>query len=160
MPRSKFEDAVRSILEKDSRYDRDAYFFLRDSLNETVKRIRPDELPEHRHVTGRELLDGLRDYALDELGCMALPVLEFWGVQSGRDVGCMVYNLIGEQAFRRSEDDDPSDFEGWHSFVEIFQEPFRPTRPVLALGSDRTIEVDPSLQPPNRGNKPATTSET
>ena len=156
MRRVKFDEAVVNILNTDSRYQSDAYFFLRDALDHTVKSLRADELIEHRHVTGLELLDGMREYALKELGSMALPVFESWGVRSGRDVGEMVYNLIQVEAFGKSEDDDPTDFEGWISFEEAFRKPFRPTRPVLVPSMENTH--DP-LDPPGRGNKPATTSE-
>lgn len=156
MHKVKFDEAVATICKADKRYKPDAYFFLRDTLDYTVKELRADELIEHRHVTGRELLNGLRDYAINELGIMAYPVLESWGVTCGRDIGEMVYNLIQVEAFGKSDDDHPTDFEGWMSFDEAFRNPYRPTRPVLVPSLE--IADDP-VEPLTRGNKPATTSE-
>lgn len=148
----KFEDAVSAIVETDQTYQKDAYFFLRDSLDYTVKYQRNGELEEHSHVSGLELLDGMREYALKEFGPMSLAILESWGIKSSRDVGALVYNLIEAEAFGRSDDDDQSDFDRWFSFEEAFQQPFRPKRPVLA-GQQQHEDSD-DAEAPGRGNKP------
>ena len=155
MRKNQFEDAVVAIQQKDPRFKPDAYFFLRDSLEHTVKTMRKDELIEHSHVTGRELLDGMKEFAIEEFGSMSLPVLESWGIHSGRDVGAMVYNLIKEEAFGKSEEDHPNDFEGWLEFDAAFVEPYRPTRQVLARPGK---SVGP-VHPPSRDTEPATSSE-
>ncbi len=153
MPRLRFEEAVKAIRERDRRYESDAYFFLRESLKQAISDLRKDEPPEHQHVTGPELLEGLREHALDKFGSMALPVLEAWGIRSSRDVGTMVYQLIHEGAFGRSSEDHPSDFDDWLSFEEAFQQPYRPTRAVL---SAKPAASPAALDPPHRGTKPAT----
>ncbi len=155
MRKVKFDVAISTILKNDTRFKSDAYYFLREALEKTVKDLRPGELVEHSHISARELLTGFKEYALNQLGPMALPILESWGVNSGRDVGQMVYNLIQVEAFGKSEDDDPRDFEGWMSFADAFQGPYRPTGPVLATPTERVT----TLEQPYRGNKPATTSE-
>lgn len=132
MSKAKFEAAVDEIIKLHPKYKRDAYFFLRDSLDHTVQTQRSDELVEHRHVTGPEFLDGLRDYSLKEFGPMSLSVLETWGITSGYDVGQMVYYLIEQNVFGRSEEDHPQDFNNWIDFETAFQEPYRPKGQVLA----------------------------
>lgn len=132
MSKAKFDAAVENIIKRDSSYKRDAYLFLRESLEYTVNTTREDELVEHRHVSGPELLDGLRDYTMKEFGSMSLAVLETWGINNGADVGKIVYNLIEEGVFGRSENDHPMDFEDWADFETAFQEPYRPNRRVLA----------------------------
>ena len=159
MRKVSFEEAVGAVHKRDKRFKPDAYHFLRETLEYTVKTMRKDELVEHRHVSGRELLDGLHEYALKEFGSMALTVLESWGVRSGEDVGAMVYNLIQEDAFHNSEEDHPADFEGWISFDKAFLEPFRPKRSVLAGQEDSPGAEDPSPPCSVEDAEPATSSE-
>ena len=162
MRKVRFEEAVKNIQKRDPRFKADSYQFLRETLDFTVKNLREDEPFEHRHVSGPELLKGLRDYSLEKFGPMALPVLESWGIHNSKDIGDMVYNLIREGAFGKSEDDEPGDFENWMSFEEAFQNPFRPSRNVLSenrVDGDGDGDSRDHLDPPQRGTKPATPRE-
>lgn len=132
MPRKSFNEAIDRIVESHPQYKRDAYFFVRDSLDFTLAKLRSNELIEHQHVTGPEFLQGFRDYSIEQLGSMSLAVLESWGINSSSDIGKMVYLLIEAGVLGRSEDDHPNDFDNWINFEEAFQAPFRPNRPVLA----------------------------
>ena len=96
-----FREIVQLIVKDDKRYDRDAYFFLRDGLDFTVSRIRkanPEAPP--RHVSGRELCEGLRDYALDRYGPMTQDLLREWGLRETLDFGNLVFHLIDYQIGR------------------------------------------------------------
>lgn len=121
-----FDDAVKTICERDKRIDRDAYYFLREALEATVSKLRNDETPEHQHVNGPELLDGLRDYALAQYGPLTATVLERWGLRATGDIGRMVFQLIEIGAFGQSDEDEPEDFVDHYDFDEAFREPFRP----------------------------------
>lgn len=121
-----FEEAVAEIRRRDSRYDRDAYAFLKDALDYSVTAKREREGGEYPHVSGRELLFGIRDLALDQFGPMAATVLEIWGVTCSEDIGEMVFQLIEIGAFGKSEDDSLEDFGEVFSFEEAFRDPFRP----------------------------------
>lgn len=121
-----FEEAVVRIRREGGRYDSDAYIFLRDALDQSV-RVKQEKMgEEYPHVAGRELLLAFRDLALDEFGPMAETVLEVWGLTCSEDVGEMVFQLIGMGAFGQSDDDSRDDFKGVFSFDEAFREPFRP----------------------------------
>ena len=153
MQKVPFPEAVRAIRKNDSRFDADAYVFLRDALDYTVKKLRGEESEEHRHVCGPELLHGLREFALEEFGPLAATVLENWGITRCEDVGDMVFQLIEVGAFGRSDEDDPADFAGVFDFDDAFRAPFRPRRsPALS----RT--EDPESGPPARGIKPEASS--
>ena len=81
MQAASFEEAIEQIAARDRRYHREAYFFLREALDHTQKMI--GKLPkknEVRHVSGQELLNGIREYALQQFGPMTLSVFEEWGV--------------------------------------------------------------------------------
>lgn len=123
-----FDDAVRTICERDGRIDRDAYYFLREALEDTVAKVRADETPEHQHVNGQELMAGFREFALEKFGPMAATVLETWGIGETDDVGRMVFELIEEGAFGRSEEDRVEDFSAVYDFDEAFRAPFRPKK--------------------------------
>ncbi|MEM9017155.1 MAG: Minf_1886 family protein, partial [Verrucomicrobiota bacterium] len=131
MERPNFDEAVKTIVGEGSPYHADAYHFLREALEETVTRLREDELIEHRHVSGPELLEGVVEHARKEFGSMAKSVLETWKIEAGEDIGRMVFQLIEVGAFGRSEEDSPADFTGVVDLQEELLKPYRPTREVI-----------------------------
>ena len=107
-----FRKSVEKILEKDSRYHPDAYPFLSEALSYTVKKLSRQAAPNGtRHVSGQELTAGFMDYAVAQYGFLAPDVLEDWNVRRGRDVGNMVYNMIGAGLLSAGPGDQLSDFE-------------------------------------------------
>lgn len=153
MQKVPFEEAVRAIRKKDGRFDADAYSFLRDALDYTVRKLRDDESEEHRHVSGPELLHGLREYTLKEFGPLSATVLENWGVSRCEDVGDMVFQLIEVGAFGKSDEDHPQDFSGVFDFDDAFREPFRP-RALVNVPAPRPAGADADASAPVRGLKP------
>ena len=121
-----FAQAVTQICKQDPRFDPDAYHFLRDALDHTVKAVVEKE-KQPRHVNGAELMYGFRDYALGEFGPMTKPLLKEWGITKTRDVGEMVFNLIEVKVFTREDGDSPSDFDRIYTFKEAFEAPYLPT---------------------------------
>ncbi|HEY1765364.1 MAG TPA: Minf_1886 family protein, partial [Opitutaceae bacterium] len=81
-----------------------------------------------RHVSGSELLDGLRVYALEQYGPLTKTVLNAWGVNKCLDFGDIVFNLIEYNAFSKTDDDRREDFADLYDFDEVFVKPFLPTR--------------------------------
>ncbi len=124
-----FAEALDSIVRSDPRYQRDAYVFLRDALDFTTKQQKKSKGTSIRHVTGPELLEGLRQYALREFGPMVITVFDSWGIHSCEDVGNMVFNLIGAGIFGKTEEDSVEDFRNVYDFQEAFVTPFSPEKP-------------------------------
>ena len=54
----------------------------------------PGKLQPERHLTGQELCEAIRQYAVEEFGYLAKSVLNSWGVYKTRDFGNIVFNLI------------------------------------------------------------------
>ena len=79
-----------------------------------------------RHVSGPELLEGLRGYALEQYGPLAKTVLNAWGVTRCRNFGDIVFNLIEYNVFSKTENDRPEDFSDIFEFDEAFVKPFKP----------------------------------
>src|SRR5258708_1467283 len=96
MQKPDFAEAVDLVSKQDPRYNREAYFFLRDALTHTVKQggRKARETQPDKHVSGQQLLDGIRQYALKQFGPMVVTVFEYWGIRNCSDFGEMVYNLI------------------------------------------------------------------
>ena len=124
-----FADALDSVVANDPRYQRDGYIFLRDALDFTTKQQKKIKGVTVRHVSGPELLDGVRRYALKEFGPMVTTVLDSWGIRSCEDIGNMVFNLIGAGVFGKTEEDSIEDFKNVYDFEEAFVKPFVPAKP-------------------------------
>jgi uncharacterized repeat protein (TIGR04138 family) len=121
-----FEKAVDQARAKDSRYAGEAYAFLREALDHTRKLVAKDGRGRRRHVSGQELLGGIREFALEQFGPMAITVLNEWGVQTGADFGEIVFNLIDAGWLAKTKEDSKADFEGGYGFDEAFRQPFLP----------------------------------
>jgi uncharacterized repeat protein (TIGR04138 family) len=126
-----FAEALNSIVASDPRYHRDAYVFLRDALDFTTKQQKKIKGATVRHVSGPELLEGVRQYALKEFGPMVMTVFDNWGVHSCEDIGNMVFNLIGAGIFGKTEEDSIEDFKNVYDFEEAFIKPFAPARSAI-----------------------------
>ena len=127
-----FAEALDAVVDTDARYHRDGYIFLRDALDFTTKQQKKVKGVSVRHVTGPELLDGVRQYALKEFGPMVMTVFDSWGIDSCEDVGHMVFNLIGAGIFGKTEQDSIEDFKNVYDFEEAFVRPFAPAKPESA----------------------------
>ncbi|PTY06560.1 hypothetical protein DB347_10975 [Opitutaceae bacterium EW11] len=125
-----FNEVVELICKEDPRFDRKAYTFVRQGLDYTVKELKKKETKGHRsqHVSGAELLDGLRTYALDQYGPLAKTVLNSWGLKRCGDFGEIVFNLIEYNVFSKTESDRREDFVELYSFDDAFVKPFLPAR--------------------------------
>jgi uncharacterized repeat protein (TIGR04138 family) len=118
----KIEDVVR----RDPRYAYEAYEFLFEALQHTQQmlgRVPPAHAApeEDYHVTGPELLDGIRDLALREFGLMARTVFHMWGVNTTADFGELVFNLIGAGLMSKTSEDDRLDFHDVYDLDEVLK---------------------------------------
>lgn len=125
MQTSSLEDVLDQILEKDKRYHKEAYLFLREALEHTQKTI-GRKRKEIRHITGQELLEGIREFALEAFGPMSLDVLADWGLHSCEDFGQMVFLMVDHNLLRKTEQDSIEDFKNGYDFEEAFRKPFLP----------------------------------
>ena len=117
---------IKEIHASDPRYGKGAYYFIREALDHTLKKLKKDQSKNKGHVSGTQLLDGIRDYALDRFGPMTLTLMEHWNIQKCRDFGDIVFNLVDFGILGRTENDSLEDFEGGYSFEEAFEIPFQP----------------------------------
>ena len=121
-----FAEALEIIIAEDPRYDNEAYIFLRDALDFTIKQLKKSKEDVSRHVTPPQLLDGVRQFAIKEFGPMVPTVFLYWGIKNCGDIGEMVFNLIRIGIFGKTETDTIEQFQNHYNFEEAFVLPFRP----------------------------------
>ena len=138
MPKRDFAEVIQEICDADDRYSNECYTFVREGLDHTLKYLKRSGVGPKSHVTGSELLDGLREYALMEFGPMTKSVLNEWGIKKCEDFGEVVFNLVKHGVLGKTDTDSLDDFKGGFSFHEAFVKPFRP------IGSPAPAEVAPT----------------
>ncbi|HEY0455244.1 MAG TPA: Minf_1886 family protein [Verrucomicrobiae bacterium] len=121
-----FDEVLDALVARDKRYKREAYLFLREALDFTQKMMAKGPKEEMHHVTGQELLAGIRAFGLQQYGPMTLTVLGDWGVHACEDFGEIVFNMVECSLLAKTEKDTRADFKGAYTFNEAFQEPFLP----------------------------------
>jgi len=127
MNKKDFSEVVELILRDDSRFDKGAYFFVRKALDHTLQ-----ELREHtrgratNHVSGQELLGGIRDFALEQYGPMTITLFDRWGLSKCSDFGDIVFSLVEQGVFGKTDADCREDFADAYDFREAFADPFEP----------------------------------
>jgi uncharacterized repeat protein (TIGR04138 family) len=118
------------------RYHADAYRFVFESLQYTQEklqkpggRVRDSESDagedEEAHITGQELLHGIRELALKRFGLLASTVFRTWGVQSTSDFGRIVFELVDRGEMRKTERDSLDDFIGVFDFEDALDREYR-----------------------------------
>jgi uncharacterized repeat protein (TIGR04138 family) len=137
------------LLEQDHRYKLDAYLFVLESLafgqenlgmgaeppaeelestsaqpadagSRSRGRGRPRRRQVERHVSGQELCEAARQYALQQYGFMAPTVLGSWGVRGTSDFGEIVFSMIEIGQMRKTRRDKRADFNDVYGFSDAF----------------------------------------
>lgn len=115
-----FAFKISKIIEKDSRYDAEAYGFIMATLHYTLSKLK-----ERRHISGRDLLEGIREYSLRQYGPMTRTVLEHWGIKDTADFGEIVFNLVEIGLMKKRPEDTKEEFKGVYDFESTFDRPYR-----------------------------------
>ena len=129
---------IAKLLKEDRRYKLDAYVFVFEALNfahqslgmgtertgDTEENEEENPKESERHLTGQQLCEAVRLYALEQYGYMAQCVLESWGIKATGDLGEIVFNLIRIGQMRKTKDDTRADFENVFDFDTGFRESF------------------------------------
>jgi uncharacterized repeat protein (TIGR04138 family) len=136
---------IAQLARQDGRYRFEAYAFVYEALqyahkvlgmgaarrsdSASRKKSRPpsseaDE-PTESHLTGQQLCEAIRLYALEQYGYMAKCVLNNWGVHCTGDFGEIVFNLIRIGEMKKTKDDRREDFENLYDFEAALRQDFR-----------------------------------
>jgi uncharacterized repeat protein (TIGR04138 family) len=139
-------DPIVGLLERDKRYKFDAYLFVFDALQYAQQRLElgksysidddDDDLEDEveHHVSGQELCEAIRQFALEQYGLVAQCVLAEWGVRSTSDFGEIVFNLIEIRKMKKTPHDRREDFDDVYDFDQAFRQGFEITMPDSSEG--------------------------
>jgi uncharacterized repeat protein (TIGR04138 family) len=105
-----FLTEIGKILEKDNRFSTEAYAFVGRAVSHTVQSLERGGFAS-RHITGRELVNGLLALADREYGPLAYEVLKGWGIDSDKAVGQIVFNMIEHKLLSKNDEDKMEDFD-------------------------------------------------
>lgn len=116
---------IVELLQQDQRFHIEAYQFVREALAyaQEILKMQPGAGGEH-HITGQQLCEAIRQYALEQYGFMAKIVLNSWGVYATSDFGEIVYNLIRIKHMKKSKSDRREDFDNVYDFANAFEPVF------------------------------------
>jgi uncharacterized repeat protein (TIGR04138 family) len=119
----KLEELVR----RDPRYPLEAYEFIFAALTHTQRLMGRNPAPEpghedEHHVSGQQLLGGVRDLALREFGLLARTVFRMWGINRTDDFGDLVFNLIDAGLMSKTRHDDRRDFHNVYDLDRVLCE--------------------------------------
>ncbi len=126
-----------------TKYPIDAFLFVQRGLEFTVERLHGKSVPQRkpkrrppgtpaardemreerdksRHVSGKQLCHGLRDFAIQQYGLMAHAVLRRWRITSSEDFGQIVFAMVEAQMMRKTEGDRIEDFTDVFDFAAAF----------------------------------------
>jgi len=132
---------LKEIMDQAGGYSPACFGFIRDGLAHTVEMVHGNPadqtmlelglVEDSRHVCGRELCIGLRDYAIDRYGMLAKSVLNKWGIHYTRDFGNIIFAMVESGLMRTTDEDSIEDFDAIYEFDDVFSDPARTTRPVI-----------------------------
>lgn len=123
-----FDTTVTNIIKEDPRYPFDAYQFMREAFEFTIKHLQIENTTyaENIHIPGQQLLEGIREFALLQYGPLTLTVLNGWNISTSEDFGHIVFNLVQKGIFSKTEKDSIDDFKNSYDFHQAFRQPFLP----------------------------------
>ncbi|HEX7449704.1 MAG TPA: Minf_1886 family protein [Pirellulales bacterium] len=144
-------EKIKQLVRDDPRFKFEAYAFVFESLNYAQKElgmgaVKPteatgDEPPSEqpgeaetegsaeRHLTGQQLCEASRRYALEQYGYMAKCVLNSWGIFQTGDLGEIVFNLIRAGQMKKTKDDRREDFDDVFDFDAALEQGFQIDQP-------------------------------
>lgn len=120
MVNQEFYTIIDQICESDPRYKSDAYEFLMEALAFTQKQFK-----RSKHVSGQELLEGIKDLLIQKFGPLTLMVLNHWGISRTEDFGNIVFNLVDNKVLSKDSEDNIDSFQNGYDFNEVFDRGYR-----------------------------------
>ena len=121
------EKKLEEIVEEVGLYPIEAYEFIQRGLQYTVQKVHGQvkDPKASRHVSGRDLCEGLREYALSNWGLMARTVLARWNIRRTLDFGRIVFALVDNGWMQKTEEDTIEDFRDVFDFKAAFEADYK-----------------------------------
>jgi uncharacterized repeat protein (TIGR04138 family) len=127
MPPSGPAKSLQEVVQAVGIYPAEAYLFVQQGLTYTVQKIHAAQTDPQasRHVSGRDLCEGLRELALKQWGLMARTVLARWNITSTMDFGRIVFAMVEHDLLQKTENDRVEDFRKVYDFTTAFEKDYR-----------------------------------
>ena len=107
-----------------TRYHRNAYQFVFAALRHAQQQLNRASArggeEDGAHISGQELLAGVRALATEQFGLLTVTVFHSWGIRSTEDFGRIVFELIERGEMRKTDRDHIDDFVAVYDFDEVF----------------------------------------
>jgi uncharacterized repeat protein (TIGR04138 family) len=121
---------LEALVRRDPRYACEAYLFVYAALEHTQRmlgRVPPKERTskEDCHVSGPQLLEGVRELALREYGLLARTVFKVWGINCTADIGEIVFNLVAADLMKKTAEDCRDDFRNVYDLDQVLVRDYR-----------------------------------
>ncbi len=115
-----FLEKIERVMDGNGHYKFEAYSFVMAALHHVVSKLK-----KPRHITGKELLEGIREYALEQFGPLTRTVLAYWGVKETLDFGKIVFSLVEVGILRKQPEDKLEDFKNIYDFKTAFDKGYK-----------------------------------
>ena len=109
---------IEKIAREDGRFSPEAVRFVYKALGYTVKNLSV----EPGHVSGQILCQGIKGFALEKWGRLAMLVLNNWNIYTTRDFGEIVYLMIENEWMSAQPSDTIEDFDNVYDFKAVFKD--------------------------------------
>jgi uncharacterized repeat protein (TIGR04138 family) len=119
--------SLQDVIEELGLYPPEAFDFVQQGLSYTVNKVHGAVSdPElSRHVSGPQLCEGLREFALSQWGFLAGTVLRRWNIRTTFDFGRIVFTLVDNGFMQKTDEDSIDDFRNVFPFDEAFEAAYR-----------------------------------
>jgi len=124
MTDERFAEAVEEIVAENPKYATEAYYFVSAALRRAFENSGADSKSGSKHVSGGDLLEATRDFALEEFGPMAGAVMENWGLEEALDIGKIVFGMVEKGVLSASKNDSLDDFRQGFNLIDELDAPF------------------------------------
>ena len=125
--------SLEAVVDEVGLYPIEAYLFVQEGLHHTVRKVhgaaaacaQEGKCHESHHVSGRDLCEGLREFALLKWGLLAPTVLTRWNIRRTLDFGKIVFALVDNGHMKKTEEDQLEDFREVYDFRTAFESGYR-----------------------------------
>ena len=115
-----FYSIISNICTEDPRYYPEAYEFVMEALSFSQNKFK-----KSKHISGEELLAGIKALLLKKFGPMTMTVLKHWGIKTTDDFGNIVFNLVESKILAKDTQDHYDSFKNAYDFDEVFNKGYR-----------------------------------
>lgn len=113
------DELLERLRSRHPRFHEKAYVCVLAALHQVIA-----EMDEPRHISGKELAEGVRKLAIERYGPMARSVLEHWGIHATGDLGDVVFALVEQGVLIKQDEDSREDFVDIFDFEVAFEQDY------------------------------------